>query len=442
MKKEQTDHIFSFKFLLHFLFLLLIFSLGFLQPFQMIFGQRIPFTDLFFIILFVFWFCLIIFGKIRFKWHNIYYLFILYLTAIFISVFVSPNKSRSFLKFFGEIYLVCLAVVTYNLIENLDDLKRVFQIWLSTTFFVCSIGLISVVLFYFRSDFWLLKFTLFQYGAVPVGNYPRINSTFLSASMLCNYLSVSLVILVICKKNKWINLTIFGILLFLILINLIFTISSGLGAIVLIFGVWFWFELKDSLSKFSKFFLFGGIFSAIVFFLLNFIALQKYPSAPFGFTIPIIEKDIFLSSRYLVWRESLQTFLENPLFGVGIGQNSCQVIFQNSEGTTSFLTDAHNTFLSVATQTGIIGLIALISIVFFIIKEFSSYKSNEQKISTLQFGLGLAFVSAFLYQGLLGSFEDTRHLWVLIGLILAFGRSNLSRQNKVLTCKNLINSII
>jgi len=34
-------------------------------------------------------------------------------------------------------------------------------------------------------------------------------------------------------------------------------------------------------------------------------------------------------------------------------------------------------------------------------------------------GLGLAFCSAFVYQGLTGSFEDARHLWVLIGLVPA-----------------------
>jgi hypothetical protein len=35
------------------------------------------------------------------------------------------------------------------------------------------------------------------------------------------------------------------------------------------------------------------------------------------------------------------------------------------------------------------------------------------------FGLGLAFLNAFAYQGLTGSFEDASHLWVLLGLFLA-----------------------
>jgi len=34
----------------------------------------------------------------------------------------------------------------------------------------------------------------------------------------------------------------------------------------------------------------------------------------------------------------------------------------------------------------------------------------------------LAFLVAFAYEGLGGSFEDARHLWVLFGLFLASGR--------------------
>ena len=34
----------------------------------------------------------------------------------------------------------------------------------------------------------------------------------------------------------------------------------------------------------------------------------------------------------------------------------------------------------------------------------------------------IAFIAAFLYDGITGSFENTRHLWVLIGLILAVDR--------------------
>jgi putative inorganic carbon (hco3(-)) transporter len=36
--------------------------------------------------------------------------------------------------------------------------------------------------------------------------------------------------------------------------------------------------------------------------------------------------------------------------------------------------------------------------------------------------LGIAFLGAFAYQGLGGSFEDARHLWLLFGLLIASRR--------------------
>jgi hypothetical protein len=44
---------------------------------------------------------------------------------------------------------------------------------------------------------------------------------------------------------------------------------------------------------------------------------------------------------------------------------------------------------------------------------------SDSAVGTIRVGLAIAFVSAFLFEGLTGSFEDTRHLWILMGLILA-----------------------
>jgi hypothetical protein len=36
--------------------------------------------------------------------------------------------------------------------------------------------------------------------------------------------------------------------------------------------------------------------------------------------------------------------------------------------------------------------------------------------------LGLTWLNAFVYQGLTGSYEDARHLWLLLGLLIAAER--------------------
>jgi O-antigen ligase len=92
-------------------------------------------------------------------------------------------------------------------------------------------------------------------------------------------------------------------------------------------------------------------------------------------------------------------------------------MFQNSDGTMSLLTDAHNTFLNVAAQAGILGLIGIIAIVAVVLRK--GFAKTEGSDFYILRGLAIAFVAALVYDGLTGSFEDARHLWVLMGLILA-----------------------
>ena len=49
------------------------------------------------------------------------------------------------------------------------------------------------------------------------------------------------------------------------------------------------------------------------------------------------------------------------------------------------------------------------------------------RANRIALALSLTFLNAFLYQGLTGSFEDTRHLWVLLGLLIAAAHPQLSR---------------
>jgi O-antigen ligase len=79
------------------------------------------------------------------------------------------------------------------------------------------------------------------------------------------------------------------------------------------------------------------------------------------------------------------------------------------------LTDAHNVWLSVAAQEGIVGLLAFVSVVLFLLKGGGWFKSD----ASIHAGLTIAFIGAFLYQRLSGSFEDARHIWVLMGMLAA-----------------------
>lgn len=386
-----------------------------MQPFFMPVGQRLTPTDLIFPFAVLLFIAGIVFRAYKFKWHNFYFVLAAYFTAMLISALFSGDLKTGLIKLIPVTYLLGLPVLAFNVIEDERDIKWTFYAWICGAILPLAVSVLTVAVFYIQPDNPFLKYTVYEYGAVPVGNYPRLNATFVSASMFCDYLSVTAVILLIAKRAGWIGTQFFWPVFMLVLAGAAFTISSVMGGVVLVVGGWIWLTQRDKKPAFARTALVGSIAFAALFFAINFFALQPYEGAPYKINIPGIEKDLYPSGRVLIWAEAINNFSKEPLTGIGLGQPVGNVMYQNTDGSMSLLTDAHNIFLSVAAQCGIFGLAALIWLMVYFVRQGAELKQENLILN----GLVLAFISAFIYQGLLGSFEDTRHLWVLMGMIAA-----------------------
>jgi O-antigen ligase len=124
------------------------------------------------------------------------------------------------------------------------------------------------------------------------------------------------------------------------------------------------------------------------------------------------------SSRFFVWRDALQTFLQHSITGIGLGLPVANTVVTNTDGSKSLLTDAHNSYLNVAAQNGLLGLAAIIAITMYLLRRWISVIKGALDAPFTR-GIGLAFFCSFVYQGLTGSFEEARHLWVLMGIFVA-----------------------
>jgi O-antigen ligase len=162
-------------------------------------------------------------------------------------------------------------------------------------------------------------------------------------------------------------------------------------------------------------------FAAAVLVALLFVAAMAvtpiaHATAPFSMNILGVE--LFPAGRLMIWIDAVRNFVADPFLGRGIGAESVHVPYQSPSGGQT-LTDAHNTFLNIAVQCGIVGLTALLAILGYAWKRSAPFRLLADTARTARTGLGLAFLVAFAYEGLGGSFEDARHLWVLFGLFVA-----------------------
>ena len=407
------------------LFLLLIFSLPFVQPFYLVVRNSfVPLTDLIFLAAFAVWTIAVLRGEIDFRGSKFYLPLAIYLSAITISVVFSVNRQTSAIKLLGEIYLLGLAVLTFNLARSIEDARRAISVWLAATTVICLFSVSTLILFYFQSKSIILNYTLADYGTLPPGGYPRIKSLFMNSNMLANYLTVSVVFAFIGVKFGWIKFLNSILLGLLLAVAVAFSLSPGIGGVLLAVCLWFWLQFKQkSKPRLALLSLAAGILIAASFYAVTFVSPTSTPTSPFYVKIPVLEKRLEPSSRFLAWKTALETFRENPIFGRGLGTDVANAVYLNPSGRLENLTDAHNIFINVAAQEGVFGLAAILFLIVFLLRRARPLEFDVEPRAVLRVGFAVAFVSAFAYQGLYGAYEDARHLWVLIGLLASFAET-------------------
>lgn len=378
---------------------LIVFSLPFVNfPNLRKYGFPVQLTDFLFVLTGFIWLIYLVLRKNKLKFSWFYLPLGLYFISLCLSTIFSENLKTSLIKLLGNILLLGLSVLAFNLVDDEKKFRQIGMAWLSATFLVCFVSFASLILFYFQRENPILLDTLSHYGSLPTGNYPRIQSTFLNPNMMCNYLNISVVFLLLAFKFKWLKREVLRIFSILFALTTFFTVSPGIGGVLLAIGLWFWLDLK---SIFAKLFFLGGILGAIFFFLTTLPSPTDFPNK------------FEPSPRVLTWFSAAETLQKNPIVGRGIGLDAGYVIYDSPNGQ-QILGDAHQLWLNVAAQQGLVGLAV---IVFLTIWFFRRSLPLDLENTPFKTALGLAFIGTFCYQGLIGSYEDARHLWVLLGLL-------------------------
>jgi hypothetical protein len=319
-------------------FLALVFSLAFMKPSLAFAGQRIAPTDLLFPFTAILFLAACVFTKRQFEWKPVYWLFFAYFAAMAISTIFSPNTTASVSKLAGIGYLLGLAVIACESIRNENDVRLTIYAWLAGLSISVIIGTATAVSFYSFDNSLLQPFTYHQ-GAAPAGAYRRISSTFISPAMFCNYLNVGLFLAFIARTKGWLaDKFVLPLIIAIVLCSLL-TVTIGIGVVILSGGIILWLTLRREQPLAARVSLVTGSLALIPFAASAFFALQPHKTAPYSFQIPFFGYEVFPSPRLLVWQQAFQTFLADPLTGIGTGMPVARVAFQNADGSMSLLTD-------------------------------------------------------------------------------------------------------
>jgi O-antigen ligase len=359
-------------------------------------------------------------GQAPLRWGPAYWLLVAYFCAMALSGLQDFRAALP--KLASQAYLLGLPVLVDQLIRSERALKAAVLTWLAATATVAIVGLVSLVLFAWDPAHPLLGYVRFHFGTLAPGHYPRLRLTFVNANMLCNYLTAGLCLALAARHLHWLKRSAFWWLVGGIGIAATFTISPGLAGIAFAIGVWLWLVWRDRHRGLARLSLVAGLGAALLSVPVMALTPILHPTAPFLVPVPATDLILAPAGRLMIWIDAVRNFVADPFLGRGIGQDAVLVFYQDPEGDLQRLTDAHNSFLSIAVQCGIAGFTALIAILAGTVRLMGPLRLSDDRANTLRLAFGMAFLNGLALQGLGGSFEDARHLWVLFGLLLAAER--------------------
>ena len=325
---------------------------------------------------------------------------------------------------------------------------------------------IIVVLFF--SMVFSLMIGFYQYlrdmsfGNMPFWvNFEQINSTFKDPNSFGAFLAamVPLVLSMICVyKRAWKALYFVFLLFIIILFPHVGTRSAFLGLLVSLIVFVILYIKVFSFPKILTFKFFKSspstkvvLLIIIVVFLAGLMGLNQ-SRLFFRFKNNINNfvttgKWVKISpERYFLWKEALHMIKDYPLTGVGIGAYIIELpnyytTDKNSYefGLESFrrIDSAENYFLHGATELGVAGLILVGWIFWIIFKNIGrSFKIafNTDKEKLVLLGISAGIVSLFtnlFFHSYIGSFEIKYMFWLLVGLVIVWGRLEGKPQEKI-----------
>lgn len=313
----------------------------------------------------------------------------------FVGIIYSDNVGNGFNIFFSRLSLIifpiALVIPGEKIIRNLKFLLKLFAG--STLFFIiyCFINA-------------LLKSIIFQNGQFIYNPHPPegywmsyFYGSYLSINQHPSYLAMYVIISVFISFESWFDYSInirqriFWLIASLILLISIYFLSSRAGFLAIVITIPFYFYHKLKNRQKGKVIL----ISVLLFFLVSIPILRT--NERIGVLLDQIydgtlTKNVSQDGRILIWESSFKIIRNNLFLGVGTGDVRTELVKEykliGDEDLINSQYNAHNQFIEILLENGIVGLVLFLTIIGFMI-----YKAIADK--NLLFGVFIITVLVF-----------------------------------------------
>jgi hypothetical protein len=267
-------------------------------------------------------------GETHLRWHRAFVVLAAYLAAMAASAFVSVDPQRSAFKLLTQVYLLSLPVLAYNLVRTWADLRRAFAWWLAGSAVVALIGSATLLLFAILGRHHVLEWPLHNFGTLPPGPYPRLETTFLIPAMMANYLGASLMLLLIGRRLGWYRPRLTLALGAAMFATALFALTPGFGGVLFGIGAWFWYVRRDDQPRLARGALIAACAMPVLGVAIATISPTIYPTAPYLIDVPGTSFEVAPSVRLLAWTDAVRNFIAAPILGHGIVVDAVAVPYE------------------------------------------------------------------------------------------------------------------
>ena len=356
-----------------------------------------------------------------------------FLAALAASIVLAGAAGSAWLRLAAYAPFVLLPWALPLAVGDEDGVRLIVRAWLAGAAAAIALGLLQILAFYLARGVGSDLFPC-NYGRIPEGPYPRICGPFRNPNAFADYLAATAPIAILFAKDaiptRW-----RGIAAAAFAVVSAFTLSSGIGGIALAAAL----AGAVLVGSRRRLLLAAGALVAAGFLIAS--VGYRVPAGLGQVPFPGGEWHFLKGPRVHTWLSVVGTVLDDPLTGAGYGATVAHTPNVRRWARQGFAEplhidrpprkDAHEVWLSVAGQAGLIGLGAFLVLLFVCVRGLGSSLSRgppRSRVDRLAAAAAAGLVGTIAFHGLFASVEESRHVWALLGLgVLALRLRERSR---------------